>query len=108
MTSLDHPRHHLDGLLTHGVRLSIVAALSRVEKAEFGAVRDLVEINDVTLSKQTALLEAAGYLSVDKGKVGRRPRTWLSLTAAGQEVLTRHLEALRSIASSPAPRPPEP
>lgn len=105
MTALEnHPRHNLDGLLTHGVRLSIVAALSRVDKAEFGAVRDLVQINDVTLSKQVAMLEAAGYLDVSKGKVGRRPRTWLHLTSIGREVLGRHLDALQSIASSPPPR----
>jgi DNA-binding MarR family transcriptional regulator len=81
VTALEHhPRHNLDALLTHGVRLSIVAALSRVDKAEFGAVRDLVQINDVTLSRQMATLEAAGYLEISKGKVGRRPRTWLHLT----------------------------
>ena len=86
------------------MRLSIVAALSRVDKAEFSAVRDLVQINDVTLSKQTAMLEAAGYLDVSKGKVGRRPRTWLHLTPLGREVLSRHLDALQGIAGSPSPR----
>jgi len=28
----DHPRHNLDSLLTHPVRLSIVAALAEVER----------------------------------------------------------------------------
>lgn len=35
------------------------------------------------LSKQVALLERAGYVRVEKGRVGRRPRTWLSLTDEG-------------------------
>ena len=98
MTAAAHPRHELDDLLTHAVRFSIVAALAGVEKAEFGAVRDSVEITAPTLSKQVALLEGAGYVAVEKGRVGRQPRTWLSLTRAGQEASRRHLGALRAIA----------
>ncbi len=54
MTAVQHPRHDLDDLLTHAVRFSIVAALAGVEKAEFAAVRDSVEITAPTLSKQVA------------------------------------------------------
>jgi DNA-binding MarR family transcriptional regulator len=97
-----HPRHGLDELLTNGVRLSIVAALDQVDKAEFALVRDLVEIPDSTLSKHVATLELAGYLAVEKGRVGRRPRTWLKLTKPGRQALARHLAALRDIANLPA------
>src|SRR5262245_45851234 len=93
-----HPRHELDDLLTNPVRLSIMAALSDVERAEFALVRDTVEITNAMLSKQVALLEEAGYLTVDKGRVGRRPRTWLGLTEAGQLAYERHIEALAAIA----------
>ncbi|SDY79534.1 DNA-binding transcriptional regulator, MarR family [Micromonospora pattaloongensis] len=93
-----HPRRDLDDLLTHAVRFSIVAALAGVEKAEFAAVRDTVEISDATLSKQAALLEKAGYVRVEKGRVGRRPRTWLSLSDEGTATYARHVAALRAIA----------
>ena len=69
-----------------------------MEKAEFAAVRDSVEITAPTLSEQVALLEGAGYVGVEKGRVGRQPRTWLLLTDAGREAYTRHLAALRRIA----------
>ena len=101
MTAVQHPRHDLDDLLTHAVRFSIVAALAGVEKAEFAAVRDSVEITAPTLSKQVALLEGAGYVDVEKGRVGRQARTWLLLTGAGREAYTRHLAALRRIAGLP-------
>lgn len=101
MSAAGHPRHQLDDLLGNGVRLSIMAALDGVERAEFALVRDSVEITDSALSKQVATLEAAGYVDVDKGKAGRRPRTWLKLTAAGREALARHLAALRAIAAAP-------
>jgi DNA-binding MarR family transcriptional regulator len=98
MTANQHPRHSLDDLLTHAVRFSIVAALAGVEKAEFAAVRDSVEITAPTLSKQVALLEDAGYVGVEKGRVGRQPRTWLSLTDAGKDAYAQHVTALRRIA----------
>ena len=94
-----HPRHRLDDLLTNGVRLSIVAALNGLERAEFGLVRDAVEVSDSDLSKQIATLEAAGYVQVDKGKVGRRPRTWLSITRNGASAYQAHLAALHDIAA---------
>jgi DNA-binding HxlR family transcriptional regulator len=95
---LSHPRRDLDDLLTHAVRFSIVAALAGVQRAEFAAMRDSVEISDPMLSKQVALLEKAGYVHVEKGRVGRRPRTWLSLSDEGTTAYTRHVAALRAIA----------
>jgi len=93
-----HPRHKLDDLLTNPVRLSVVAALAGVDRAEFALIRDSVEISDQLLSKQVALLEAAGYVDVEKGRVGRRPRTWLKLTGSGDAAYRRHVTALRAIA----------
>ncbi|MFH8594902.1 transcriptional regulator [Streptomyces rimosus] len=93
-----HPRHALAPLLNSPVRLSVVAALAPVEKAEFALVRELVEVSDSVLSKQVAALESAGWVAVTKGRVGRRARTWLSLTAEGRVVYERHLTALRAIA----------
>jgi DNA-binding MarR family transcriptional regulator len=52
------------------------------------------------LSKQVALLEQAGYIGVEKGRVGRRTRTWLHLTPSGRETLDRHVAALRAIAGA--------
>ncbi|MEV5597738.1 transcriptional regulator [Streptomyces sp. NPDC052496] len=94
-----HPRHALVPLLNSPVRLSVVAALAPVDRAEFAVVRDLVEVPDSALSKQTAALEAAGWVAVAKGRAGRRPLTWLALTAEGRAVYQRHLAALRAIAA---------
>ncbi|MCX5375380.1 transcriptional regulator [Streptomyces sp. NBC_00091] len=93
-----HPRHALAPLLASAVRLSIVAALAPLEKAEFGYVRDLVEITDSALSKQVSRLEEEGWVTVEKGRVGRMPRTWLHLTEEGLATYRRHLTALAAIA----------
>lgn len=101
MTSTDrrHARHQLDEVIHSPVRFSIVAALAGVDEAAFAHVRDTIEISDSVLSKQSAQLEAAGYVKIRKGYVGKRPRTWLSLTASGRTAYARHVEALSAIAS---------
>ncbi len=101
-----HPRHRVDEVLTAPVRLSIVAALSRVDEIEFALLRDSIEISDSQLSKQVSQLEQVGYVAVRKGHVGKRPRTWLSITEEGRVALQWHLAALRAIVDGDvAPQP---
>ena len=98
-----HPRHQLDDVIHSPVRFSIMAALNGVDKAEFALVRDTVEISDATLSKQATALETAGYVKIHKGYVGKRPRTWLSLTEEGRAAFQGHLAVLRQIAAQSLP-----
>ncbi len=93
-----HARHRLDPLIHAPVRLSIIAALTAVDEAEFGHLRDAIEVTDSALSKQATQLETAGYLKIRKGYIGKRPRTWLALTTPGRAAYTTHLHALRAIA----------
>jgi DNA-binding MarR family transcriptional regulator len=93
-----HPRHRLDEVVHQPVRFSVVAALAAAEQAEFGFVRDAVQVSDSVLSKQVAVLESAGYVEVRKGYVGKRPRTWLRLTDAGRAAFAAHLSTLQEIA----------
>ncbi|ETK35814.1 winged helix-turn-helix domain-containing protein [Microbispora sp. ATCC PTA-5024] len=92
-----HPRHELDDLIHAPVRLSIMAALAASEKADFRFLRDTIEVSDSLLSKHILTLEEAGYVRVDKTFVGKRARTWLSLTAAGRAAFDTYLQVLRRI-----------
>ncbi|MFB7887594.1 winged helix-turn-helix domain-containing protein [Cellulosimicrobium cellulans] len=103
-----HPRHTLDEVIHSPVRLSVVAALSGVEKADFKTLRDTIELSDPTLSKQLTVLEAAGYVEISKERSGRRARTWVRLTGAGRAALGAHLDALRAIADLRLPPMPPP
>lgn len=51
-TTEHHARHRLIDELNSPVRFSVVAALASVDEAEFGHVRDTVEISDSVLSRQ--------------------------------------------------------
>jgi DNA-binding MarR family transcriptional regulator len=92
-----HPRSELDELIHQPVRFSIVAALDAADEVVFAVLRDAVGVSDSVLSHQISTLEEAGYVMVRKGHVGKRPRTWLSLSPAGREAFHRHLGALRQI-----------
>src|SRR5579864_7299214 len=60
--AMSHRRHELDELLSHPVRFSMVALLAAADRAEFGFVRDQVEVSDSVMSKQMSALEDAGYV----------------------------------------------
>lgn len=88
-----------DELIHPMARLSICGVLaSGVEWVEFSVVRDTARVSDSVLSKQSRVLEDAGYLEVRKGAVGRRPRTWFRLTDKGRTAFTEHLTWLQDVA----------
>ncbi|MFK4150289.1 winged helix-turn-helix domain-containing protein [Streptomyces sp. NPDC004065] len=96
------PHPALDPLIQHPTRLAITAFLSGCAEAEFSTVRDGCQVSDSALSKIVATLEAASYVKARKGYVGKRPRTWLSLTGQGRTALAGHLAALQRIAANAA------
>jgi DNA-binding MarR family transcriptional regulator len=100
--TVEHPRHRLDEVIHQPVRFSVLATLAAATEAEFGFVRDTVQVTDSALSKQVTVLEQAGYLEAKKGYVGKRPRTWLRITPAGRTAFADHMATLREIAGEPA------
>jgi DNA-binding MarR family transcriptional regulator len=82
------------------VRLRIMAALVALEpdvEVDFTYVRDLLEVTEGNLGAHLRKLEDAGYIAVNKTFVERRPRTYVSATAAGRRVFQEHVAALEAI-----------
>ncbi|WP_309132189.1 transcriptional regulator [Brevibacterium sp.] len=84
--------------LGNPTRLGIVASLKNRDRAEFKLLRDSLGVSDSVLSRHISALETSGLISVRKGYVGKRPRTWVSITADGRTRLERHVQALRDLA----------
>ena len=85
------------------VRLQIMAALvtlSDSDEVDFTYLRDLLEVTDGNLGAHLRKLEEAGYIAVNKTFVDRKPRTYVSVTAAGRKVFKEHVTALESILKS--------
>ncbi|ROO83116.1 transcriptional regulator [Actinocorallia herbida] len=91
----------LDPVIHAPVRLQIMSLLAAAQEAEFSFVRDSVEVSDSVLSKQAAALENAGYVAIRKGHVGKRPRTWLSLTPEGRAEFRAYVAELQRIVGRP-------
>ncbi len=87
----------LDPLLLDPTRLAIMSLLAGTRWAEFGWVRESVDMSASALSKQVTTLSGNAYVEVDKGYVGKRPRTWLNITAEGRAALERHVTGLQRI-----------
>jgi DNA-binding MarR family transcriptional regulator len=94
----------LEQTLLDPTRFSIVSVLAAADWAEFGFVRDTVGLSDSALSKQLATLSKLQFVEVDKGYVGKRPRTWLRLSTTGRSALGRHVAALQRIAAAATAR----
>jgi DNA-binding MarR family transcriptional regulator len=87
-----------DPLIHPITRLSICGLLAAgADWVEFAALRDAAGISDSVLSKQSRVLEDAGYVEVRKGAIGRRPRTWFRLTPEGRQAVDGHLAWLAQL-----------
>jgi DNA-binding MarR family transcriptional regulator len=92
-----HPALRLDDTVHQRVRLGILAVLSEASRADFGYLRDALELTDGNLSRHIAVLEEAGLVKVEKGYAGKRPRTWVQATRAGRAALKAELAALQEL-----------
>jgi DNA-binding MarR family transcriptional regulator len=82
------------------VRLRIMAALGALEpgnEVDFTYLRELLEVTDGNLGAHLRKLEEAGYITVNKTFVERKPRTYVSATAEGRKAFQEHVAALESI-----------
>ncbi len=84
-------------------RLRIMTALTALaagEALEFTRLQRLVGATPGNLGAHLDTLEKAGYVSIEKDFVGRKPRTRLRATRSGRQAFARHLGFLREILES--------
>ncbi len=84
--------------VVHGkLRLALLSLLATVEEAEFTWLRARTGATDGNLGAQLAKLEEAGYVTVEKRFVQRKPQTLYRMTDAGRAALTEYVAALRQL-----------
>jgi len=88
---------NLDRIIHEPARLLIVAILSAVEEADFLYLLQASGLTKGNLSSHLSKLEEAGYVHIEKGFVGKIPRTVCRLTVAGQEALEAYRRQMGSI-----------
>ena len=82
----------------HGkLRLALLSLLVGVEEAEFTWLRAKTGSTDGNLGAQLAKLEEAGYVSVEKKFVQRKPQSHYRITDEGRQALTEYVQALKQL-----------
>ena len=84
--------------IIHGkLRLALLSLLATVEEAEFTWLRAKTGSTDGNLGAQLLKLEEAGYVSMEKRFVLRKPQTLYRITDPGRIALTEYVHALRQL-----------
>jgi DNA-binding MarR family transcriptional regulator len=94
-----HPANGLDDTVHQRVRLGILTIAHEAQRVEFSFLRDNLELTAGNLSQHLGVLENAGLITVEKGYAGKRARTWVSLTKAGQTALADEITQLKLLIS---------
>ena len=89
----------LDPLLHSELRLAVVSILIGVEAADFVYLKQRTGATSGNLSVQIDKLCKAGYIDVEKGFVGRKPRTLCKITDAGRTAFKEYVDALKDYIS---------
>lgn len=85
----------LDPLLHSQLRLAVMAILMNVEEADFVFLKEKTSATSGNLSVQIDKLQAAGYVSVEKVFVGKKPRTVCRVSDIGKKAFAEYADALR-------------
>ena len=95
MTDFDYQQ--LDEVIHSRIRLAIMAVLVSVDEAEFTFLREKVGATDGNLSIHLKKLEEAGYISVSKQFVAKKPVTSYKLARKGRKAFEAYVDRLEAM-----------
>jgi len=84
----------IDEVIHGRIRLGIMAFLAGAGSADFNTLKARLQATDGNLSAHLRKLEDAGYVTVSKSFVGRKPLTTLTLSDAGRKAFAAYLDAI--------------
>jgi len=93
----EHPTSGLNETVHQRHRLGILTITAEAKRAEFGYLREALDLTAGNLSRHLTVLEEAGMVEVEKGYAGRRPRTWVNITRKGRSALAAELDTLAAL-----------
>lgn len=77
-----------------------MSALMVNESMSFNELKAVVDATDGNLATHFKTLEENGYISVQKGFIGRKTNTLYAITPSGEKAFRVHLDALEKIIKS--------
>jgi DNA-binding MarR family transcriptional regulator len=91
----------LDRLIHEPARLVLMSNLAVVDEADFVFLTRQTGFTAGNISSHMARLENAGYVELEKGFVGKRPRTVYRLTTAGREAFEQYRRDVAGLLAGP-------
>ncbi|MEZ0538387.1 winged helix-turn-helix domain-containing protein [Fibrella arboris] len=88
---------HINKDFENRARLGIMSVLMVADSVDFSYLKESLQLTDGNLSSHLRTLEEAGYLTVEKQFVGRKPNTRYQATAHGTTAFRHHLDALERL-----------
>lgn len=85
----------VDRIVHEPARLMILMVLYTVESADFTFLVNATELTDGNASSHLSKLETAGYVRIEKGYAGKKPRTTLQLTEEGRRAVDEYSSTMQ-------------
>ena len=85
----------LDRLIHEPARLAILSVLYAVKEADFLFLLHETGLTKGNLSTHLSKLEAAGYIEIEKGYVGKLPQTLCRMTGQGRQAFDDYRKQLK-------------
>lgn len=89
--------HSYDKTFESRIRLQVMSVLVANENYDFNGLKHLLQATDGNLASHLRALEQAGYISVNKSFIDRKPNTKYQVTESGREAFAKHLSALEAL-----------
>ena len=85
----------LDPILHSELRLAVMSILAGVDSADFSYIKQQTGATSGNLSVQIDKLNAAGYITVEKGFKGKVPCTTCKITQSGFAAFENYVNSLK-------------
>lgn len=89
-----YPALGLDDAVHQKTRLALLTVLDEAGTADFPYLKRTLALTDGNLGRHLEVLARQSLVEITKGYEGRRPRTWVAITAQGREALAVEMSVL--------------
>lgn len=93
----DFDIERIDEVIHGRLRLGVMAYLSTAGSGDFNELKAKLQATDGNLSAHLRKLEDAGYVTIEKTFVGKKPLTRVIITDAGRTAFVAYLDAMASL-----------
>jgi DNA-binding MarR family transcriptional regulator len=87
----------IDEVIHGRLRLGVMAFLAGAGHAEFNTLKSRLQATDGNLSVHLRKLEEAGYVTIEKSFMNKKPLTTVRLTETGRSAFIRYLDAMAKL-----------